>query len=163
MRPWILTIAVLCASPLVSHSQPASQENVELVRRLYQLYAWEAAERPVRAQKAFVEEPRERLEEFLEPGLASLLRRDRECVERTREVCKLSFSPLWASQDPGATNLVVLPATQGGTVNVQFSHPGSGQQVVLRFSVVATQSGPRIADIEYTRGSTLRKLLGGGG
>lgn len=152
--------AFLCVWPLTSYSHALPPGSVELVRELYRQYGREATDQPsINRQSLFVEESREKLLEFLEPGLTELLRKDRECVARTREVCKLGFSPLWASNDPAAKNLQVLKVP-AGRVRVQFTYPSNGQRIVLHFRVVPTPSGPRIADIEYERGHTLRKTLG---
>jgi len=83
-------------------------------------------------------------------------------LQRYREAYRLElahFSPIWASQDPGAARLKVLPGETPATVNVSFDYPANGERIGMKFFL--QQSGARwlIDDIQYGDGRRLGKIL----
>ena len=158
----IFSVLLLTAASLAAHAQDKVAAEVEVVARLYRDFAWEAViDQPAKGRISFIEQSIRDLQRYLEPGLAALLRADRACVSRSKEFCKLDFDPIWASQDPGATELKIKAGAKNGVVEVSFVHPGSGQRIQLQYEVARTAAGPRIYDIRYEDGSTLRAILQG--
>jgi hypothetical protein len=131
------------------------------VRRLYRDFAWEAvfSDPDVGKWVGLLQQPRSVLCRYFTPKLAELLVDDARCARKTRGICRIDFLPMWASQDPGATDLVVSPAVRG-IVDVGFTYPGNGEQFKLRYSLVRTAPGWRIADISSPKeGWSLKVLL----
>jgi hypothetical protein len=135
---------------------------MRVVSQLYNDFAWEATggdNGP--GSSPFVDQPRTVLLRYLTPDLAALLLRDRACVRRSSEICRLDFVPLWASQDPDAADVsFTQPTGQPAIVIAHIrDHAGTVTKITYRFKQIAT--GWRIADIHYGSGHTLRGLLGG--
>ncbi len=140
--------------------QPGSPE-VQLVVDLYKAFSWEALiESPAYAGRGFEELPRPTLERFLAPQLAASLVADNACKERTREVCKLNFKVLWASQDPDAHTLRVEQGKELNVVLVRYVYPSTNKEIQIKYDLVATSRGPRIKDIRYATGPSLAAILG---
>lgn len=139
----------------------AQQGNgVRTVAQLYRDYAWEAVvEEPDAAALALVAQPRAVLSKYFDDELTALLLKDSECARRTKGICNLSFSPLWASQDPGATDLRVTGTADPATVAVTFRHPGQQAPTKLQYRLRRTPAGWRIQDIVYDEIGSLVKLL----
>jgi hypothetical protein len=81
-----------------------------VVRRLYRDFAWEAVFSDNDADRKWVgllQQPRRVLQRYFTPKLAGLLVNDARCARKSGEICRIDFLPIWASQDPGATDLVV--------------------------------------------------------
>jgi hypothetical protein len=137
----------------------AEPAPVAAVSRLYRDFAWEA----VLAQPeglSLAQQPKAVLQRYFTPKLASALAADAACASRRREICRLDFLPLWASQDPSAQDLTVAQAGPG-LVKVTFATPSSKQATVLQLNVVPTKAGWRVADIVYPSGPSLAALLSG--
>ena len=136
-----------------------SGATLEPVQQAYRDFAWEAVVdsptvgQPLLAQSDAV------WARYFSPRLIRQLRADRRCVAKTHGPCRLDFSPLWASQDPSATRLVIQPGTAPATVEVSFDVPGSGQRTRIIFHVVRRPEGWRIDDVTYPDGQQLRQLL----
>ena len=157
-----LFLSVLCFSAESSHAArpPPPTGEVFFVASLYQRFAWEALlSAPLDKVTAFIDLPRDELVKILEPKLADLLIADRACARRSQSVCRLDFSPLWASQDPGALGLGIHAMTPEKTVLVTFRYPGDDGEVRLIYDVDSTSLGYRISDIRYESGQTLRAIL----
>jgi hypothetical protein len=160
-------VAVLgSTTPSLAGAQPPQSAEAPdgVVRRLYREFAWEAVfSDPVVDHKwvGLLQQPPAVLERYFTPRLAHLLAKDADCARRSGEICRIDFLPIWASQDPGATDLMVSPAI-GGVVQVGFKYPGNGKAVTLRYSLVRAVSGWRIADISSpSQGWSLLNLLSG--
>lgn len=135
---------------------------VQVVVQLYRDFAWEAVvEQPRWLGHELLNQPRKVLARYFDWNLVALIRKDRQCVAKTREVCKLDFSPIWASQDPGASELKVTAGPAPDLVAVSLRHPGSGERLELKYRLVKTQTGWRIADIRYGNDSSLVSILSG--
>ncbi|WP_462116681.1 hypothetical protein [Lysobacter xanthus] len=127
--------------------------------RLYRDFSWEAV--LVQPEGAgLAQQPKAVLQRYFTPKLAFALAADAACAARGREICRLDFLPLWASQDPSAHDLTVAQAG-AGLVKVTFATPSSTQATVLQFKVVPTKAGWRVADIVYPSGPSLASLLSG--
>jgi hypothetical protein len=157
----LLAVATTCA-PAADAQAPwgGAEAPSAVVVRLYRDFAWEAVLAPRNDSLPFIEQPRPVLERYLEAGLAGLLLADRECVRRTKEICRINSHPLFDSQDPAATDLEVGAPDAGNIVRVRFRYPGSGARVEIRHVVEFTASGWRIRDIRYEEGASLRERLG---
>ena len=91
--------------------------------------------------------------------LAWLWLRDRNCVRRTREICRIDFQPIWASQDAAGTT-VTLRWDAGAKRVVAMLGPVGGPMRALAYSVTREGGAWRVTDIDYGPGRpTLRQLL----
>jgi hypothetical protein len=133
-----------------------------VVRRLYRDFAWEAVFSDPEVNQRWVvliDQPEPVLRRYFTPKLARLLVDDVRCAEAAKAICRLDFSPIWASQESGAHDVTVSPTT-GGIVDVGMSYGGEGVRTRLRYSLVRTTSGWRISDIvSLNDGWSLNKLL----
>jgi hypothetical protein len=139
----------------------ADPTPVQVVTRLYCDFAWEALiEEPTPAGDTLIDQPKAVLERYLDDNLTALILKDRECVRRTHEVCRLDFVPIWASQDPGGTSGLHVSSSRDkpAIVNVRFRYV-DGQMANLRFDMVKTPRGWRVADVEYPAEPSLLKQL----
>ncbi|WIT11540.1 hypothetical protein PFX98_22040 [Paucibacter sediminis] len=137
----------------------APRDALDPVVRLYRDFAWEAViDEPI-AGRGFLTESDAVWSRYFSPRLVKLLRDDRQCVSRTREICKLDFSPIWASQDPGAARLKVVLGETPATVNVSFDYPGNGKRIGMKILLVRSGAGWLIDDIHYPDGQQLKKIL----
>ena len=153
----VLLLLVTCASASRADSGTTA---VELVARLYRDFAWEAViDEPEWRKHELLNQPQTVLARYFDSNLTALIRRDRRCVATTREICNLDFSPIWASQDPGASGLKIVAGPTPEIVNVSFRYPGNGTKVELSYRTVKTRAGWRIADIRYGDGSSLVSVL----
>ncbi|MBL8512632.1 MAG: DUF3828 domain-containing protein [Betaproteobacteria bacterium] len=102
---------------------------------------------------------------YFSDELVRLLRRDLECTNRTKEICRLDFDPIWASQDPAATQLRIVAGKRDREVDVSFVYPGSQHKKTLRYEVSKHRGKWRTDDITYVdikyvdMGIGLRELL----
>jgi hypothetical protein len=145
---------------LAARAKEQVSPQVAIVARMYRDFAWEAVVVDPRPNEpTFMDQSTHVLARYLDPQLVRLVVADRACVARRREICNLDFSPIWASQDPAATGLKVLPGNQSGTVDVLFIYPIDSKPIRLRYEIVDTQSGPRIRDIHYADGPSLLAIL----
>lgn len=154
--PLLLALVV----PVCNAGPPDAAEAAATVARLYRDFAWEAViDEPAAVGKPLVDQPRTVLERYFSKDLAGLILGDRHCRMRTREICKIDFSPLWASQDPGASGLRVAPGATADLVQVSFTYPGDSSKIAITYQLLHSKSGWRIADVLYAGGGSLRALL----
>lgn len=154
-------LALVFAGTSATYAAPtAKSDPVQVVAQLYRDFAWEAiVHSPDWDGHALLDQPRAVLEQYFDSNLTTLILRDRECVAKTREICQLDFSPIWASQDPGASELNIAAGPSPDVVNVRFRYPGDGTKIELFYRLVETDAGWRIADIRYDRDWTLLSTL----
>jgi hypothetical protein len=132
----------------------------QLVEKLYRQFAWEAImSGPEFRQPGLIDQPESVLEQFFTPGITKLLLKDRAEAAAAGEVGRIDFLPLWASQDPSASDLSIGAGTEPNTVTVGFLPLGAESRTELVFIVEETPSGLRIADIEYPGAYSLATLL----
>lgn len=155
---------VVCALVVVSAGLAVvsgqQSDAVRTVAQLYRDYAWEAVVvEPHAPALALVAQPKNILAKYFDDELATLLVKDSECARRTKGICNLEFSPLWASQYPGATELKVVGAADPSSVTVTFRHPNEKTPTTVRYRLRRTPAGWRIQDIVYDEIGSLVKLL----
>lgn len=121
----------------------------DVVAWVYRDFAFNAIMTLYWKDASLIEQPKEILLLYFTDELASLIIKDRQCVEETHEICNLNFDPIFASQDPGAMDLEISPADKSNTVHVQFTYPGNGQKISLSYGIEKTPRGWRIKDIIY--------------
>lgn len=154
----VFAVVVVSAGLAVVSGQQG--DGVRTVAQLYRDYAWEAVVvEPDAPALALVAQPKNILAKYFDDELAALLLKDRECARRTKGICNLSFSLLWASQDPGATELKVTGTGDPAVVVVTFRHPGEKAPTRLQYRMRRTPAGWRIQDIVYDEIGSLVKLL----
>ena len=147
----------LAATPAL----PSDAGAQAVVAQLYRDFAWEAVvDKPEWPGHSLLEQPRQVLARYFDENLAALILKDRSCVAKTHEICRLDFSPMWASQDPGASELKVSPTKDPGVVAVKFRYPGNGSIIELSYRMSKTRIGWRVHDILYSSGSSLLSVLG---
>lgn len=139
----------------------ASDEQIAIVGSLYKAFAWQVLSnsnnifgKPLTQQEGAI------LRRYFNQELASLLLKDRQCTTASGEICNLDFDPIFASQDPAATDLSIRSAPND-MVAVEFTYPSSGEKVRLEYRLAKSQEGWRIGDIRYPgmSGASLKQLL----
>lgn len=161
MRYWKATFVLLVACVSTAYAEPNSKSGaVQIVAQLYRDFAWEAIiDEPGWDGHNLLDQPRLVLERYFDHNLASLILKDRQCEIQTHEICRLDFSPIWASQDPGASETKIISGATPNIVSVKFRYPSDGTKIELSYRMVKTNAGWRIADIRYSSGSTLLSIL----
>jgi hypothetical protein len=155
----LVCVSTLANAATITAASPAG-DGVAVVASLYREFAWEVlANEPLGGEPGFIDQPRSVLERYLEPSLATLILEDRACVERTREVCRLDFMPLWNSQDPAPSDLRVGAGATTSEVLVRLRPSPVDEEVSFRFEMVRTAAGLRVHDIVYADDWSLRKAL----
>lgn len=154
MKRCALLFFVLLSAGVKAESAPSAT-----VAQLYKDFAWEVVFDDQADLVTLIDQPRPILEKYLTPQLATLWLADRSCVETSGEMCRMSFDPLWNSQDPVATRLKITSGSKPNLVDVSYQSPGSEQTVSLRFQLIKLASGWRIDDIRYDAQTTLREIL----
>ncbi|HEY9109595.1 MAG TPA: hypothetical protein VIN58_23200 [Roseateles sp.] len=153
---WLMAIAL---ATWATHAGATPQdEQVAAVRTLYARYAAESViddtDSPTLATA-----PRAVLRQHLTEELTRLWLRDRDCVQRTREICRIDFAVIWDSQDPTGTSVKLAWDPAQGRVAATLRR-ADGSTRVLAYSLVKGATGWRIADIGFGDGRpSLRQLL----
>lgn len=150
VRPIVLLAGVLAPLALVAHDTTHVTGPSTVVAKLYKDFAWEALGTSDAAFGApLSEQPLVVLDNYFDGALASLLVNDAACVQRSQgDECNLSFNLMFASQDPGASDLEIKPVGSD-RVAVSFTYPGNGEKIRLEYITVQTHSGWRIRDVVY--------------
>lgn len=156
----VFKAAITLALAILSFACTAEDARRDVVERLYKEYAWET-QPGISKRTPFFNEKLGVLEKYLSKSLVNLLIKDRKCAERTREICRLDFDPMWNSQDPEGAKSRVANINPGNTVSVAITYPGQPPQA-LAFDLVQTETGWRIHDIRsQTPKWSLRNILAG--
>jgi hypothetical protein len=154
----VLLFAVLAISLSSLSAAPPPTGADAVVSQLYKDFAWEVA--PNHPEKpGLIDQPRAVLRRYFDDSLTNLILADRACAERTHEVCRLDFSPIWDSQDPAASGLKVSVTKDPSVVRVTFRYPGSNEPMDLSYRMTKTQTGWRVHDIAYKSHESLLTLL----
>lgn len=149
--------ALMLLLPGLAGAAPHDAE-VAAVRALYARYAEEAAIDDT-LSPTLASAPAAVLRLHLTDGLTRLLLRDRDCQQRTREICRLDFAPMWDSQDPAGTRVSLRWDAGQGRVVAELRR-GEGSARALAYSLMKLKDGWRIDDIEFGSGRpSLRQLL----
>lgn len=163
----VFAIYVLVACLFFSSgvSAAASKTEASVVGELYRAYAWEAVigvptDEASPFKQHLVDERESVLRLYFSPELAGLLAANSQCKARTKEICKLDFDPIFASQDPAAMDLSIKRVAPG-SVKVLFTYPSSREKIQIDYKVLQFGGKWRITDIIYPGHSnmSLRKLL----
>lgn len=154
----VLFVLACVSCPASVAGDPASAKGV--VEKLYHDYAWVVLFQDSDFVR-LVDQPEKVLLQYFSPSLSGLVIADRQCVEKTKDICKLDFDPLYDSQDSaGAHDLLVDPTSSANEVQVRFSPRwGSAEVKQLQFKMVKTSVGWRIDDIGYPDQESLRAVL----
>lgn len=156
--------AALCGLGLMQAAHAQAGKSSDVVYLLYRDYGWEALfaapddggaalGRPLLAQ------PRGVLSRYFDDALVSLLLQEQACLaQHVGEVCNLDFNPIFASQDPAASDLQI-GSRRPAQVDVQFVYPSTRHTVRLEYRMVRTRAGWRIDDIRYPATETSSRTL----
>ncbi|MBV1775310.1 YbjP/YqhG family protein [Burkholderiaceae bacterium DAT-1] len=149
-------LGVLACAPYVLASSPLPSDPV---KRIYHDFAWEDAEGTGTTRKTLLDESDEVWQRYFTPELIHLMRNDRECAERSHEICWLDFAILWANQDPAMQNISIRRGRKTNIVEVKITRPNSPASTHIRY--VVKQVGGRwlIDDVIYQPDMTLKALL----
>ena len=135
------------------------REDVSVVRSLYDDFAGEAVLDEPGTRKQLLDQSQVVLARYFTPELSLLIRQDRDCAARTREICKLDFLPIWASQDPTGATVKIAGESTLGEVVADIRYP-NGEKRKLIYRLKKVQAGWRIADIVYVDdGESLSRIL----
>jgi hypothetical protein len=141
------------------HAKEPQSPQVAIVVKLYKHFAYEAVLDSPNDGPGFINSPRPVLLSYLTPELTDLLLKDRECVDRTEEMCKLGFAPLWDSQDPAGVTVNISPTASKEKVMVQLRYVSAPRTLI--YHLMLTTAGWRIQNISYENDRTsLAKILG---
>lgn len=148
-----LLISCAVAASLLLASAADARTETTVVAQLYKTFAWEALVGivpPDQAQafKPLAEESESVLGQYFSPELTALLVADKKCKVRSREICKLDFVLLFASQDPAAMDLSIERAAPG-VVKVMFTFPSTREKIELKYKLARIRGDWRITDITY--------------
>jgi hypothetical protein len=162
-RPLLILGALLLSQ--CAHASPGAKEQpateicreasdsgpAGVVKALYRAY-------PFESDKVPENEPMDVLLRYFDEEFAALLVADRDCTERTGDLCKLTASLLYAAQDASIKDLRVCELeVKHEWVEVRFLN--FGRPKVVFFKVKETRGGWRIADIRYGADGTVAKML----
>lgn len=140
---------LLLSAPVGAPARPRVVTPQELVvMQLYKDFSWEVV-MSYAPSAHLIDQPPKLLEKYFDDKIISLLVRDRECAQR-QGMCRLDFSPLWASNNPAASRLDVQQNADPGVVSVSFLTPGSNQRIGLTYQLSRGARGWRISDIRST-------------
>ncbi|MBS1169982.1 MAG: hypothetical protein H6R01_900 [Burkholderiaceae bacterium] len=150
-----------CALPAAAEPVASRKETpVRVVSTLYEDFAWQAVFAIPAPGTTIADQSRAVLEKYFDSDLASLFVQDAQCRNRTNGVCKLDFDPIFASQDPSASDLTLTPSSVS-KVAVEFAYSSNREKIRLLYTLKQTAQGWRITDIQYANmgNSSLRKIL----
>lgn len=151
-------LLLLSALPFSARGdEPA--DAVSFVAELYRAYAWEVVISEPHLGPGLFGEPRETLERYLAPELVEGVLADRQRSEESGDIGALDYAPMWASQDPGASQLRIMAGVRPTEVRVEFDYPGNGQRIGIDYRLVQTAKGWRVVNIKSDDGLWLLERL----
>jgi hypothetical protein len=157
----LIAIALFCVAlvPAVSADGGKKTPQVQLVRKLYKNFAWEAVLYPEPGE-TLAEQSKGALKDYFEGSLAELLANDAACAAK-RDRCRLDVHPLFGMRDPVVHDLEVVSSDGAGEVLVRFSRAdgGSARMTEIVVKMAGSGRGSRIADLVYPGGPSLRARL----
>ena len=147
------------AMSFAAFSEQPPKGAAATVTQLYHDYAWQVViNEPDNAGIDLFDQPAEVLGRYFDQHMVELIVRDRQCKERTHDVCRLDYAPIWDSQDPGARDMKIRATPDPSKVAVDFIYPGDKSRMHIIYVLSKTRDGWRITDIQGSSGS-LRKVL----
>jgi hypothetical protein len=133
----------------------------QVVAHLYRDFAWEASDAGPASPDAFLsDQPESVLSRYFDPTLTKLIVKDRECQEKTHEICNVDFLIIWNSQDPSVSDLKITQGQSPEVVHVSYRYLDNTRKS-MTYRLRKTDTGWRIADIEYASNVTLLQVLRG--
>lgn len=136
----LFTLLLVTIASTANAEPSASVGPVQVVAQLYRDYAWEAViDKPRWVGQELQNQPGPVLQRYFDSNLAALIVFDRMCAIQTQEICRLDFSLIWASQDPGASEAKIVAGPKPDTVLVSFRYPGDGKKIDLSYRMVKTR------------------------
>ena len=160
MKKLIATLLLTLSDASWAGSAPVSPQ-VAAVVRLYQDFAWTALIDEPQTYAGFAEQRAPVLARYLTPRLVRLFTREQQCLRTTHELCRLDMDPIWASQDPAATAMTIVPGATPDLVEARYRYPSNGETIHLRFHMVRAGRRWLIDDIDYDAAPSLRTMLAG--
>lgn len=159
--PVFVLLILVVATPRAYAKSEKKSPQIELVRKLYKAFAWEAV-MPSEESDILIDQPKDVLKAYFEPTLVDLLVADRECA-RKEGSCKLDKHPLFGVENPIAHGLEISQGDSASIVRVQFNWiDGSKDELVdVQFRMAMTKNGWRVGDVVYENGPSLKVLLKG--
>lgn len=155
-----ISLALVVIGPSTA-APSAPEEQVAIVGSLYKTFAWQVLSNSNRIfGKPLAQQERSVLRRYFDQELTSLLVEDRHCAAISGGICNLDFDPIFASQDPAATDLSIR-SMSNDIVTVEFTYPSNGEKVRLEYRLAKNPGGWRIHDIRYPdmSGASLKQLL----
>ena len=125
-----------------------------IVYQLYKDFGWSAVfdasgEAKYYLGKTIEEQSQDVLSKYFSPELVMLFLQEANCnAIRKGELCSLEFDPIFASQDPAASELTIS-SVENDNVTVRFIYPSNGMKVNLLYKLAKFKEGWRISDIVY--------------
>ena len=161
MKPIVIRLFFFCATLLLSCGVNALELDTKktIVYQLYKDFGWNAVfdaskEAQYYLGKTIEEQSQDVLSRYFSPELVILFLREANCnAIRHGELCNLDFDPIFASQDPAASDLVISSA-ENDSVAVRFIYPANGTKVNLLYNLAKFKEKWRITDIIYPGDST---------
>jgi len=153
--------AVLVTGAFAICGTAGAESAQSVVARLYKDFAWQAlSSQSELFGDVLSHQKKTVLDRYFSPDLTALFLQDESCQSKTKEICSLDFDPLFASQDPGATDLEIGEA-KSNTVPVEFKSSIGSAKVQLDFKMTMIAGAWKITDIIYTgmNKASLRKIL----
>jgi hypothetical protein len=95
------------------------------------------------------------LDKYFDKQLSSLIARDNLCKQRTQEICKLDFDPIYASQDPEIKNITYV--VDKDYVDVYLFYVGIKKPIKVIYSF--NKETNKINNILYQDGTSLQNIL----
>ena len=157
MRPTLrLLIFALTMAP---RAAPALSSALDLVKRLYAAYAWEASDAEAAKHTPLFSERAAVMARYFDAPLLRAVLRDRACEKRSGEICKLDFDPIWDSQDPGGVTVEVVPTRDMTIVQARIHYQSDHDTRVVTYRMRKTSAGWRIADMAGAGWPSLLRVL----
>ncbi|MCX6060706.1 MAG: hypothetical protein NT103_00420 [Campylobacterales bacterium] len=145
----ILFFSILFVSLLNLHAN--DQENIPLLKQLYKAFPATGGlnDQLISEQKKVI------LDKYFDKQLSSLIARDNLCKQRTQEICKLDFDPIYASQDPEIKNITYV--VDKDYVDVYLFYVGIKKPIKVIYSF--NKETNKINNILYQDGTSLQNIL----
>jgi hypothetical protein len=153
----VFTVVLSCTVVEAASSQTNGSEQRAIVAQLYHDFAWEAVMHQS-TWKGLLDQPHEILERYFDKKLTTLILQDRACAKK-EGMCRLSFLPIWGSQDPSASDLEVKQSDKSDMILVKFRYPSTNEIITLMYQLTKTSYGWRISDISGNMNGSKWSLL----
>jgi ABC-type transporter MlaC component len=150
-----IILAVLLPVSRLLAQQPTA---ADLIRRLYETYAWETTDTLDGRSPLFAASPAV-MRAFLDSSLIRAVMVDRACMKQSQGICNVDFDPMWASQDPVGATSKVFDTADPAVVRVELQYKSEPEPIVITYHLRPTSAGWRITDLGTKDWPSLKKLL----